>query len=223
MRRRPHVLCDAAGECKDSFTLLLVRLRAALKGEESFVLDPKGVLLIETPRKHKASGVGCAPAALPQHTPQIQAWAQDSDILQPNATFCGCVHISMSLETGLASHFQWGLWPPELRTTALQISFVPFCMILRLQCEHQLPFCNMTAFAMHGCHLIGPRKIVEFYSTKYVEFCIFLHILTFPRNPTLTLESWRDIGDEYKSFEAFLARWVRKTAFIQAVSPVLTQ
>lgn len=47
--------------------------------------------------------------------------------------------------------------------------------------------------------------------------------MTFPRNPTLALESWRDIGDEYKPFEAFLARWVRKTAFIQAVSPVLTQ
>ena len=67
------MLCDAAGECKDSSALLLVRLRAALKGEESFVLDPKEVLLIETPRKHKASRVGCAPAALPQHTPQIQA------------------------------------------------------------------------------------------------------------------------------------------------------
>ena len=44
------MLCDAAGECKDSSALLLVRLRAALKGEESFVLDPKEVLLIETPR-----------------------------------------------------------------------------------------------------------------------------------------------------------------------------
>ena len=64
----------------------------------------------------------------------------------------------------------------------------------------------MTAFAIHGCHLIGPRKIVEFYSTKYVEFRIFLHILTFPRNPTLALESWRDIGDKYKPFEAFLAK-----------------
>ena len=79
-------------------------------------------------------------------------------------------------------------------------------MILRLQCEHQLPFCNMTAFAIHGCHLIGPCKIIEFYCTKYVEFCIFLHILTFPRNPTLALESWRDIGDEYKPFEAFIAK-----------------
>ena len=52
--------------------LLAYQLDSALKREESFVLDPKGVLLIETPRKPKASGVGCAPAALPQHTPQIQ-------------------------------------------------------------------------------------------------------------------------------------------------------
>ena len=114
--------------------------------------------------------------------------------------------MSVSLERGLSSHFQWGLWPPKLRTIAPQISFVPFCMSLRLQCEHQLPFCNMTAFAIHGCHLIGPCKTVEFYCTKYVEFYIFLHILTFPRNPTLALESWRDIGDEYKPFEAFLAK-----------------
>ena len=61
--------CEGASECKDSSTLLLVRLRAALKGEGSFVLDPKGVLLIETPRKHKASkGWLCPSSPSPAHT-----------------------------------------------------------------------------------------------------------------------------------------------------------
>lgn len=68
MRRETpsHALWDGVGECKDSSTLLLVRL-AAVKGDKTFVLDHKGVL--ETPRKHQASGSWLCPSSpSPAHT-----------------------------------------------------------------------------------------------------------------------------------------------------------